>query len=243
MIHLHFKTVTSTNDFAKEMLKEHDQVLISADFQMLGRGRNNKVWEGNPAENIYCSLGIKHRQPQRVKNVSIYQGLGCLAVKETLERIAPDCRFYIKYPNDVYAVKNGESKKICGVLVENGFMGELALYTIIGIGINVLQSEYYSNLKDKAVSLKMLGIDVKPHDLLNALKSTISKYLDYNSELIFDLWKKELNIVGKEVNLVIDNSKWLIDSIDVNACLIAKNILNNQKRLITNGDSIEYQLG
>ena len=60
-----------------------------------------------------------------------------LAICKYLESVVEEDVF-IKWPNDIYV---GE-KKICGILIENQFKGNNFEYAIIGIGLNVNQTNF-----------------------------------------------------------------------------------------------------
>ena len=57
----------------------------------------------------------------------------------------------IKWPNDI--VVNG--KKICGILTEMSSEMEAINYIITGIGINVNNEQFPSDIADKATSIKL----------------------------------------------------------------------------------------
>ena len=57
----------------------------------------------------------------------------------------------IKWPNDIYA----GNRKLGGILIENSIMSGLLKSSIVGIGLNVNQTIFYSNAPNP-VSLKML---------------------------------------------------------------------------------------
>ena len=99
----------------------------------------------------------------------------------------------IKWPNDLLF----EGKKICGILIENVIKNKLNS-TIIGIGINVNQTEF--NNLHKASSLKMItGIHYNLDEILHSIiKNTKyyssileeGKYEDVKNEYEMSLFRK-----------------------------------------------------
>jgi BirA family biotin operon repressor/biotin-[acetyl-CoA-carboxylase] ligase len=88
-----------------------------------------------------------------------------VAVAETLEvdfQVAAD----IKWPNDVLA----SGRKICGILVESAIENGLLQYAVLGIGVNVAQRAFPSEIGESATSLSLeTGRAVAPEDFLKPL--------------------------------------------------------------------------
>ncbi len=144
-------SVDSTNNYAAKLItqtKVLDGTVIMAHFQEKGRGQQGNEWHSNPSENLMCSTiyVLNKLSSQHVFQVS---KMAALAVKDTLEKLLNETVF-IKWPNDIY-IKN---KKISGMLIENQWQGN-RLITIIGIGINVNQTDFESHLN--AMSCKLLS--------------------------------------------------------------------------------------
>jgi BirA family transcriptional regulator, biotin operon repressor / biotin---[acetyl-CoA-carboxylase] ligase len=193
----HFQRITSTNDYAKTLLQEYVCVAVTADEQTAGRGRHHRVWTGANGANVYCSFGIKHSQPFPVEHLPVLQGLGCLSALYALRKAAPTQEFFLKYPNDVYVVQTHDEygpmyKKICGVLVENDFMGAHCMTSIIGIGINVLQSQFPDDVAHKATSLALLGIAADPFGISEVVVAYLCEHYTLPPTTIMRVWQNEL---------------------------------------------------
>jgi BirA family transcriptional regulator, biotin operon repressor / biotin---[acetyl-CoA-carboxylase] ligase len=240
MKHYHFQSISSTNDYIREILHKESPVAVSADYQWLGRGRNNHRWEGNFGQNVYLSIGKYHSQPISPDDAAHYQSLGCLLVKEALVRLTGDNVFRIKYPNDVMAPFKGHYRKLCGVLVEHGYLGSQCIYSIIGMGINVLQKQFPEDISHTVTSLSLSGYKVEPSDLINELIARYEHLSDLANDTIFDMWRKELNIEGKPVQIVDDDDEWIAESLLWDCRLMVRNKNGSIGRYINNGDSIRY---
>lgn len=136
--HIALKQTESTNTYAKKYLNEHKNanlVLISTECQSEGRGQFSNTWDSECGKNITISLIIK---PQQIKasDQFILSQLVALGIVDMLSSYIKNVK--IKWPNDIYC----DDEKICGVLIENTLMGETILNTIIGIGLNVNQTEF-----------------------------------------------------------------------------------------------------
>lgn len=239
----HFDTVTSTNDFAKELVQNTDCVVVTADFQTKGRGRNQNTWLGEFGQNVYISIGIKHNQIKKVEEVAYFQWLGALSVLNTLQNLCCSVQFRLKYPNDVYAkLGNGDYKKISGILVEHQFLGEFCISTVLGIGINVKQTLFPSEIKNNATSLKLLGCEHEVEQVIDKLIESIEANLSLLPFEIYEQWIKELNILGKEITLINTGQRCIVKNFDEIGQIAAKEITSNQIIIIGNGDTIRYDL-
>lgn len=236
----HFNIISSTSDYAKELIEKHKFVVVTANYQTAGRGRNKNVWEGNYGENVYFSMGIKHVSLQPIDEVAYLQGLGCLGVKQTLEHITTTT-FRLKYPNDVYAkCSDGIFRKISGVLIEHIFFGDLCEGSIIGIGINVNQSEFSGELRRKATSLKDIGVNTNVDYVVELLEKELIKLLELPKNQVFQLWKDELDIYNKTIEIIGSEGVWKVEGFDNIGRLIAVNQGIGEKIILDNGDSIRY---
>lgn len=240
IIRLKYQEVSSTNDVVKELLNDENIVVVTAEKQTKGRGRNGKKWMSETG-NIFCSVGFRHKTQKSMKELNSYQVIGCLAVKHVLEELLILNIFSLKYPNDVLAQDGTKLKKIAGILVENEFFGSECKSTIIGIGINIGQIEFQDDLKEKAVSLRNLGIKMAKELIEHTLIEKIVNYMDSSTDEILKLWVQELNVVGKNIHLVAENGIWNVIDILEDGRMKAKNIETEIEKIIDNGDSIIYE--
>ena len=65
MLSLHFDIVESTNIIAKQLLSSHNEVIITADIQTHGKGRNGKVWHSGIGRDILFSHGQKNIKSEK----------------------------------------------------------------------------------------------------------------------------------------------------------------------------------
>lgn len=135
-----------------------DFTFVSADYQSAGRGRTGRSWESVPGENLMFSMLIKDKE--LVSKFGLLSVASAVAVMNAVKKLGVN-GVSVKWPNDVYI--NG--KKTCGILLEGvTIKGELK-EVVIGIGLNVNQTEFGSVLH-KATSLKLeSGKDFKVKDV------------------------------------------------------------------------------
>lgn len=250
-----FSDVTSTNDYAQELLNQHNLVLVSALYQTQGRGRKGNDWFGSYGKNLFLSIGINHSKPTSANNLSLLQALAALVIKKALIKVTNSDIFKIKYPNDIYAKENDIYKKISGILIEHSFLGSSCTNSIIGIGINVLEDNFPEDLKSTSTSLEILNlIDIKnsllkKDNALQILQDAIVEYFNYYYNFyieekyidIFNEWSQELSIIGKDVLILDTNQKANVVQI-LEDCRLKAILYDNKKEvIIDNGNSIRYQ--
>lgn len=137
--HIHYTQATSTNTLLKEMLQEDSTLpnfsVVSAGFQTSGRGQRQNVWESEQDKNLLFSLLIRPQTVPATKAFVVSQ-IVSVAIANILSRYVKNIA--IKWPNDIYC----GDKKICGILIENSLMGNNLNTSIVGVGININQTEF-----------------------------------------------------------------------------------------------------
>lgn len=240
--YFNFETITSTNDFAKELLANNRYVVVTALNQIKGRGRNTNQWFGSYGNNLYISIGMQHYKEVSTLTLAVLQAVGSLAVKKTLNELIQKDIFKLKYPNDVYALHNHTYKKISGILVEHSFAGSNCLSSIIGIGLNINETNFPPEIADQATSLKLLGFDFQVNYIQNNLVENFLQLINNLDEReIFELWKNELNLQNKQIFVISKNKNYTFNRLleDGRMELIDE---KNNKITIDNGDSVRYNL-
>jgi BirA family biotin operon repressor/biotin-[acetyl-CoA-carboxylase] ligase len=161
--------VDSTNSYAKELIsksKPSEGTVIIAHHQTGGRGQFGKTWESEPGKNLTFSIILYPSFLPARQAHSLNQAV-CLALKDFAESL--NIPVHIKWPNDVYH----HDKKLAGILIENGVMGENIEYSIIGVGMNVNQTKFSAGLPNP-VSLKMIaGKEFSTDELLKKVLISI----------------------------------------------------------------------
>ncbi len=179
-----FDSLSSTNDLAREMAARgaDEGTVIVAREQTSGRGRNGRTWASPKGQGLYLSLILRPQlTPARSAVITL---AAAVAVAETLSLdygVAVD----IKWPNDVLA----GSRKISGILVESAIEKDRLLYAVLGIGVNLGQTEFPEDIGQTATSLLIeSGLLVTPDDFLGCLLERIKTWyaaaLDKPSEVI-----------------------------------------------------------
>ena len=152
--------VDSTNNYIANLIKLgsiDSGTVIMADDQYAGKGQRDAQWLTGAGENLTFSFFLDDVNLS-VDRQFILSQVVALSLSQFLNNIGLDAT--IKWPNDIYI----KEKKIAGVLIENQLRGKLIKSAIVGIGLNVNQTEFEGF---KATSTKLeTGQNKLPHDLL-----------------------------------------------------------------------------
>ncbi|MEH3115315.1 biotin--[acetyl-CoA-carboxylase] ligase [Pedobacter terrae] len=169
------KEVDSTNNFLKDMVSKSEPLaegtVIMADHQFAGRGQQESVWQTQEGKNISTSIYVKPSflplEMQFYLNMAV-----SLAVSEALSCFIPT-GVSVKWPNDIYY----EDKKLGGILIENTLTGSAFKSSVIGIGLNVNQSEFSESISRRATSvIQILQREVPLMDIMEKIIIFIEKY-------------------------------------------------------------------
>ncbi len=149
--------------------------IIQAGFQTNGRGQQGNAWHSGAGENLLFSIMLKpvFIPPSRqfLLNKTI-----ALAIFDALNTICPERDFRIKWPNDIIV----EGRKLVGTLIENRIMGQQIELTVAGIGININQQSFPSDIPD-ATSIRLLS--GKKQDINLCLRQVVEKLHKYYEAL------------------------------------------------------------
>lgn len=235
----------STNTQAKRLGEDGAEhgTLVVTQCQTAGRGRRGRSWE-SPVGNIYFTFLL--RPEVEVSRASMITLVSALALAKAIEKVT-GLKTQIKWPNDVVA--NG--KKLCGILTESSTDLEYINYVVVGIGINVNQTAFSPEIKDKASSLFLeLGHSVNRGALLGEFLNQFELYYEIfiqtedMSELV-DTYNEMLVNSGREVKIIEKDQERIFKAIgiDQNGGLIVENAEGKRESIISGEVSVRGLYG
>ena len=192
---LYFPSVTSTNDVAKQeaLRKAAEGTVIIAEEQTAGKGRLGRVWT-SPKGTLAYSVILYPSIAQLPYLIMVASLSVVYAIREVT-----GLKARIKWPNDVQV----NSKKVCGILIENSLRGNTVDYAVIGIGVNVnFNPAQYPEISATATSLSgELGREFSLLSMVRQLLIELDKmYLALSdSEVVFKEWRDNLVTLGQSV--------------------------------------------
>jgi BirA family transcriptional regulator, biotin operon repressor / biotin---[acetyl-CoA-carboxylase] ligase len=169
------KRVDSTNNYARLLIDNNeltDETVICTAFQQQGRGQQNNSWESEAGKNLTFTLVLFTKYLKAEKQFYLAQTIS-IGIVNFLKSHKIDAQ--IKWPNDIY---EGE-RKIAGILIENSILNDTLIYSLVGIGLNVNQQNFSSNLSNvqsmKNVTLKEYDLNELLNQLLIKLKIQVER--------------------------------------------------------------------
>ncbi|MCB0646858.1 MAG: biotin--[acetyl-CoA-carboxylase] ligase [Saprospiraceae bacterium] len=221
-IRLHFKSLESTNDFATGIVSKinpSDGLVVSTDFQSKGRGQFGRKWDGVAGQNV-AMTAILRPQSLKADHQFFLSKMAAVAVCETLSELKIS-NIGIKWPNDI--VVDGE--KICGILIQNTITGKEIKWSVVGIGINVLQRKFEGEFNRKPTSVVLKSpyedaFDVRSVEsiLLKQLNALYNQLKMENFGRIDDMYHHWLEKIGENIRykLMSENAvkTGILDSVD-----------------------------
>jgi BirA family biotin operon repressor/biotin-[acetyl-CoA-carboxylase] ligase len=189
--------IDSTNTYLKKISSSEvikDYTVVTANYQSDGRGQMGTNWDSEKAKNLMCSV-FKDCSHVSTKNQFYISMVTSLAVIKALQNFSVQ-KLRIKWPNDILS----DNKKVCGILIENVIKNKKLEASIIGVGLNVNQTEF-KNLPN-ASSLKIItGTVFNIEELLQTIMKNLKHYFAI-------LEKGNLNLIKTEYeNLMFRKNK------------------------------------
>jgi len=142
--------IDSTNSYLKQLSKEtclQDETVVLTNRQISGRGQMGNVWLSREGQSLTFSMFKAFGRLQIERQFMISMAVSLAIVKALKSLNVPNIS--IKWPNDILSA----NKKIGGILIENVLEGNYVKQSIIGIGLNVNETDFLK--LPQASSLKL----------------------------------------------------------------------------------------
>lgn len=206
---IYLEKTDSTNSYLKNIPSQeltHGTVTL-ADHQVKGRGQYERRWEAEPFKNLTFTIAFRPKKSDRLNLLS-------LAVAYSITRVVDEYvgdSVCLKWPNDILI--NG--KKLGGLLTECTFNGSKPDRVLIGVGLNVGQTQFSNGIRKKATSLnRETNRLISREDLLNKILLSI--------ENVYQRWHKQDETLKQDISRnILGYGEWV--EIDING------VIPNQK--------------
>ncbi|GFI62356.1 bifunctional ligase/repressor BirA [Clostridiales bacterium] len=216
------KETDSTNNYAKEQASQNNSLkqAVIAEKQTQGRGRMGRAFYSPDGNGLYMSAII--RMKTDISLSPLITSYTAVAVANAVERLSGQ-ETYIKWVNDIYM--NG--KKLCGILTEAVFdmEGGSIDYVVIGIGVNVLGTDFPMEIDAVATSIeretgKKLSRNDLAAEILNELDNIES---GIKSREYMKIYRDKSNVLGKKIKVIYGEQVYDAVAIGINddAALVA----------------------
>lgn len=207
---IYLQECLSTNDevIGYFTLNQKKETAVYTFNQKKGRGQYGNSWQSNAEENLAFSFCIAKDQINSSNNFFNYH---TAAIFREFFANLTQAEVKIKWPNDLI-IKN---KKVAGILIESKKIENTEVF-IIGIGVNVLQTDY-ENLPKAGSVFTQTGLKIDLHllaeQLFHFLKENITSehseqklIHDFNAHLFRKGEVSVFEIKGVRQNGIIKNA-------------------------------------
>jgi BirA family biotin operon repressor/biotin-[acetyl-CoA-carboxylase] ligase len=169
---IHLARCASTNDEAAARARRGAAhgLIVTADTQRAGRGRQGRSWHSPDGGDLYLSCVLRPElAPADVPPIALAAGI---AVAEAVN--AAGARASVKWPNDVLA----GGKKVAGLLAEMSSRGGAVDAVILGIGVNLVATSFPDEIADRATSVALAGGDGDRERFIGRLLEPLERWID-----------------------------------------------------------------
>ncbi|WP_037315212.1 biotin--[acetyl-CoA-carboxylase] ligase [Salegentibacter sp. Hel_I_6] len=129
----------STNEFARELYRGNtsfEPVCVVAHEQTKGRGQRGSGWNSNAGENLTFSV-LYPKIRVNINHQFLMSAAVSLSILKVLNKFnVPALK--VKWPNDIMSARY----KISGILIENILKNNEIAASVIGVGLNVNQTNF-----------------------------------------------------------------------------------------------------
>ena len=159
--YIYFYKLPSTNQKLYQLAEggETPWTVVYCDSQTAGKGYSGNIWQSNDNQNLTFSFLLRKLPLECLSYLSMW-------VARVMYECLTDWQFpaQIKWPNDLIL----NNKKTGGILIENRIKNNKVDFSVIGIGLNVLQTDF-GNIKATSLILNNPDFEVNLTDLLEEI--------------------------------------------------------------------------
>ena len=171
---IHIDETDSTNRW----LREHGDVelnqVVWTDYQSAGRGCGSNTWESARGKNLLFSMLIHPHELKANEQFRISMAISVAIVKALSSLLSPLSSLTIKWPNDIY----WKDYKLGGILIENQLAGAFVRDSIIGVGLNVNQTQFVSDAPNPVSLCQITGREYNREALLHSVAERFTLDVD-----------------------------------------------------------------
>lgn len=244
---VYIEKTDSTNSYLKQIPSAelaHGAVAL-ADYQSKGRGQYDRKWESEPYKNLTFTVAFRPKSGSRLNLLSLAMAYSAASTLETY--IAEPV--HLKWPNDIIV----RGKKMGGLLTECTFNGSKPDRVLIGLGLNIRNQKFSSEVADLAISFQEVSeSDISREELLNEIllgfENIYQKWHKQDEKLRQMISKKLLGYgewVRISINDIIPNQKFKLVGVNqkgelmmLNEQLDVNTFTYEQVRIITGNQGI-----
>ncbi|MEY4037832.1 MAG: hypothetical protein RIR67_142, partial [Bacteroidota bacterium] len=170
--------IDSTNEFLKGLSNKEDLenfTVVTAENQTKGKGQMGAVWNSEVGKNLIMSVLVKDflSEINEIFNLNIAVATAVITAlkKQNIPNLS------IKWPNDILSA----NKKIGGILIENSIKSDGTILSIVGLGLNVNQTNFEGLPKASSLAVVMEH-ELNKEELLSAIVTQLEANVEESKQ-------------------------------------------------------------
>ena len=176
--------IDSTNEFLKGLSNNQlveNFTVVTAESQTKGKGQMGSVWISEPSKNLIMSVLVKDflLDTNCFFDINIAVSVSIMQALETLN--IPELS--IKWPNDIMSY----NKKIGGILIENSIKSHGDINSIVGLGLNVNQTDFEHLPKASSLGL-ICNASFDKEEILLKIIEKLERNIQYWNQNKNSMW-------------------------------------------------------
>lgn len=214
-------------------------VVLVADHQTAGRGRQGRAWTAPPGASLLLSILLR---PAAAAAQTTTMAVAVAAAEAVHELAGFQPR--LKWPNDLVWPGDGSAldRKLAGILAEADWAAVDNVAVVVGIGINVVwPDELPDELAEIAVAINHIAhVQIDREQLLIALLRRLDRWL-YAPELVAR-WRELSATLGRRVRILLPAGNLTGTAVDVDerGHLVVETA-NGERRTVAVGDVVHVR--
>lgn len=186
---VYLDSTDSTNSYAQSYLsncKPNQFTVIYTFNQTNGRGQIGRKWFSGKGENLSFSIIYHPKQLPASKSFSVLRHVSIALMQAIRDETGIICK--IKWPNDIYYL----DQKLAGILIQNSIKNKQIQSSIIGIGLNVLTTEFPDDIPNPISIQQITSKSLELEALMKSLSLSICDYLTMEMDQDNENYKSQL---------------------------------------------------
>lgn len=170
---MYISHTNSTNTQVKEQyLDREDGFTLYTFDQRAGRGQAGNSWHAEAGKNLQFTMLLRNPRVDIEHAFALSMAVS-RSIVDTIQRLT-GISATVKWPNDIYI----GDRKVCGILIETILSGSQISHAIVGVGLNINQTQWPDNLPNPISIYQACGIAQSDlHQWLAELQNDLNKWL------------------------------------------------------------------
>ena len=206
--------IDSTNIRAKQLGDSGSphMTLVLANEQTAGRGRMTRTWVSPPGTSALMSLLVRPKLPAWRAPELVF--ISAVAACDAVNALTGGDHARIKWPNDLVI----GTKKISGTLLEMALDGADIAYAVVGIGVNILGTQFPADLPYAGSIESAAGQQIQRMDFvaayLNRFEALYEFWLTDGFAPVLDQCRQRSATLGKPIRAICPDGEHVGTAVD-----------------------------